>query len=114
MLQRMDDGSRIVAVLLASSLISILLSKFDLKYSFWVILLVYVAAVVFVLIAVERIRTEATWQGQEEERQFYRRHDLLKPRTDPAWAALRENAKINEADLALTQKLLRSLGYERR
>jgi hypothetical protein len=106
MLQSMDDGARIVAALLASGLSTILLAQFDLTFSIWLILLIYLAAVVFVTRAVESIRTDAALQGRAEERAFYREHDLLKPRRDPAWAALREGDNFNE----VTEKLLRAFG----
>jgi hypothetical protein len=86
-----DDGVRIVAALPVTGLSAILLAQFDLQWSAVAIFLVYLAAVVVVTCAIDRIRSDAAWQGREAERKFYREHDLLKPRSDPAWRALRES-----------------------
>jgi hypothetical protein len=106
----MTDSDWIMATLPVTGFSVILLAHFDLQWSAVAISLVYLAALVVIAKAIDRIRSFAEGEGREAERKFYREHDLLKPRSDPAWAALRESDNFNEVDPAMTEKLLRALG----
>jgi hypothetical protein len=95
-----SSESKIGLLLIAGWVVPAVLQKFD-EYTLLISLIPIIWIGVFFsnLHFIGEIRTEAERRGAQSQWKFYRDRDLLKDRTDPAWAAYFRDERFTSEEI---------------